>query len=204
MTSGKSMIRREYIANKIPAINAEFHVNITADELLADEYSLSSATDFLAARVTEELNGEWSTAIILQKISLHVNNGNPLAEDTLINEIFEPKNRRTSIEALGKKMGYPTERLLRPSRKIYGLSLVMLFLCIPAAIGISWFFSSIAALLLLALLYYLDRNGSEFRSRTLIEFAEEIEWRRNMELRKVNQQVQLDFVKSRLAEILKS
>lgn len=198
------MIKKENIASKIPAINTEFHVNITADELPANEYSLSSAMDFLAARVAEELNGEWSTASIVQKISHHVNDGKPLAEDTLLSEIFAPKNRRTSIVALGKKMGYPAERLLRPSRKIYGLSLVMLFLCIPAAIGISWFFSSVAALLLLTLLYYLDRNGSEFRSRTLIEFAEEIEWRRNMELRKVNQQVQLDSVKSKLSEILQS
>jgi hypothetical protein len=202
MESVNLTIKKRDISAKLEAINTEFHVNILPTELLVEDYSLSSALDLLAARIAEELNGEWNTAFIIQKISQHVKGTTYLSDDTLMEEIFAPRNRRASIKELGVKMGYPLERLLRPPRKIYGLCLVLLFLCIPSAIGISWFLSAIAALVLLLTLYYLDRNGTEFRSRTLIEFAEEIEWRRNMELLKANNHQNQDVLKSRLREIL--
>ena len=204
MESANLTIKKHDILAKLAAINAEFHVNILSTELLVEDYSLSSALDLLSARVTEELNGEWNAAYIIQKISQHVSSGSCLSDDTLMDEIFRTQNRRTSIKELGVKMGYQLERMLRPNQKLYGFCLVLLFLCIPSAIGISWFFSGIAALVLLLTLYYLDRNGTEFRSRTLIEFAEEIEWQRNMELRKANNQQNKGQLKSRLREILVS
>lgn len=203
MNSSTTFISKENIATKLAEINATFNVNILPTELLVNDYSVSSATDFLAARVEEELNGEWSTAIILQKISDALNDQQNWHEDTSLHQIFPDKNnRRKHLKEIGNKIGYPIEKLLRPSKSLYGTCLVLLFLCIPAAIGLSWFFSSLLALLLIFTLYYLDRNGSAFRSKTLIEFAEEIEWKRNMELRKLGNRQNTEDIKSRLHKIL--
>lgn len=203
MNSPATFISKENIATKLAEINATFNVNILPTELLVNDYSVSSATDFLAARVEEELNGEWSTAIILQKISVALNNQENWPEETSLHQIFPDKNnRRKHLKEIGKKIGYPIEKLLRPSKSLYGTCLVLLFLCIPAAIGLSWFFSSLLALLLIFTLYYLDRNGSNFRSKTLIEFAEEIEWKRNMELRKLGNRHNTEDIKPRIHKIL--
>ena len=69
MESANLTIKKHDILAKLAAINAEFHVNILSTELLVEDYSLSSALDLLSARVTEELNGEWNAAYIIQKIS---------------------------------------------------------------------------------------------------------------------------------------
>lgn len=203
MNSSNDSLKKENIANKLAEINAVFKVNIHAEELLVNEYSLSSATDFLSARIEEELNGEWSTATILRKFKHSLNTSHSWNDDTALSQIFpDKKNRRNQLKAIGEKMGYSIESLLRPSKSTYGLCLVLLFLCIPAAIGISWFFSGLTAFILISVLYYLDRNGNEFRSKTLLELAEEIEWKRNMEIRKGNNQQNSNDIKLRVMKIL--
>ncbi|MFM7106005.1 MAG: hypothetical protein ACKOW8_10835 [Flavobacteriales bacterium] len=205
MKTTTTPLTKESIVNKLPEINSAFKVIILAEELLVSEYSPSSAADFLASRVEEELNGEWSTATILQKVKHAMHKGQTWSDDALLTEIFlDKKDRRKQLKTIGEKMGYPIERLLRPPKSAYGICLVLLFLCIPAAIGISWFFSSLIALILIFTLYYLDRNGNDFRSKTLIEFAEEIEWKRNMELRKRVSQINSEDIKAKLHKILTS
>lgn len=198
-------LSKEFLANKLAEINSTFNVSILHEELLVKEYSLSSATDFLTARIEEELNGEWSSATILQKLSSALKSETKWQDETPMHQIFpDKKSRRKQLQQIGEKLGYPIEKLLRPSKSTYGLCLVLLFLCIPAAIGISWFFSGVTALLLIFILVYLDRNGNEFRARTISEFAEEIEWRRNMELRKRANTENFENIKSKVLTILSS
>jgi hypothetical protein len=204
METTAQSISKAQLEKKLPAINSAFGVSIVSDQLLVPHYSFSSATDFLAAKIEEELNGEWSLNLILQKISHAIDHGQLLKEDALLSDIFPRSQRRTQLKEIGKKIGYPLEKLLRPRKTIYAICLILLFLCIPAAISLSWFFSGITALVLVFILYYLDGHGNEFRNKTLMEFAEEIEWKRNMQFRKSAVVQDSEKLKNRIREILTS
>jgi hypothetical protein len=199
-------ISKIQVAEAIAKLNSHFNIHMPVEEFKSQEYSRSSIRDILIQKVMDEVSGEWTADMAFRKIrssAARVMNksAESITADTLLDELIPSENRKEKIKAMSEEIGIPLE-VLKPNSKIYGTLIFLFFACIPFAIGMDWFVSGIAMIVILILIYILGKTGNHFNMKTVGQMADVIAWKNYLQQQKVNSPVSEDDIRKKVEEVI--
>lgn len=199
-------ISKIQVAEAIAKLNSHFNIQLPMEEFRSQEYSRSSIRDILIQKVMDEVSGEWTADIAFRKIrssAARVMNQQPesITVDTLLDELIPSNGRKEKIKAISDDIGVPLD-VLKPNSKIYGFLIFLFFACIPIAIGMDWFLSGIAMVVILILIYILSKTGNHFKMKTFGQMADVIAWRNYLQQQKGITQVNENDIRKKVEEVI--
>lgn len=199
-------ISKIQVAEAIAKLNSHFNIQLPMEEFRSQEYSRSSIRDILIQKVMDEVSGEWTADIAFRKIrssAARVMNQQPesITADTLLDELIPSNGRKEKIKAISDDIGVPLD-VLKPNSKIYGFLIFLFFACIPIAIGMDWFLSGIAMVVILILIYILSKTGNHFKMKTVGQMADVIAWKNYLQQQKGFTQVNENDIRKKVEEVI--
>jgi hypothetical protein len=199
-------ISKIQVAEAITKLNSHFSIQLPAEEFRSAEYSRSSIRDILIQKVMDEVSGEWTADIAFRKIRSSAarvlnKSAESITADTLLDELIPAEGRKDKLKAMSEDMGVPLE-VLKPNSKIYGTLIFLFFACIPFAIGMDWFVSGIAMIVILILIYILGKTGNNFKMKTVGQMADVIAWKNYLQQQKGNAPVSEDEIRKKVEEVI--
>ena len=175
------IISKDHLTALIERVNTRWNVHINSDDFKSANYSASSLTDILVQKVTDELNGTWSTDIAFNKLKSAISKAlnippTSITEDTELNQLFPPDQRKSQLAKVNEAMGIQMD-ILKPNGTIYGILIALFFAGIPFSIGFDWFIGGISMIITGLLIYILSKTGNTFRIKTIGHLADQLSWK---------------------------
>jgi hypothetical protein len=199
-------ISKIQVAEAISKLNSHFNIHLPVEEFKSQEYSRSSICDILIQKVMDEVSGEWTADIAFRKIRSTVaktlkKSAESITTETLLDELIPSEGRKETLKAMSEDIGVPLD-VLKPNSKIYGTLIFLFFACIPFAIGMDWFVSGIAMVVILILIYVLGKTGNQFKMKTVGQMADVIAWKNYLQQQRGNSTVSEDEIRKKVMEII--
>jgi len=199
-------LSHEQLAGVITKVNSSLNVNLDVEDFKAANYSESSLQDILVSKVADELRGEWTTDMAFHKLRTAISkirgtSPASITQDTELAQIFPKPGRKAQMKKLDEAMGFPLD-ILKPNSAVYGILIFLFFACIPFGIGMDWFFSGIAMLVIALLLFILGKTGSDFKMKTVGHLADHLAWKNYLKQKKGASAFSDDEIKRKVDAIL--
>lgn len=189
---------KEIIAN----LNREFGVHLLSEDFRSTNYSLSSLRDILVQKISDELNGEWTTDMAFHKIKTAISHivGKDeayITQETELDQLFPSSNRRKQVNDLSEKLGFKLD-ILKPNGIIYGFFIFLFFACIPIGIGMDWFLSGIGMIVCAIIIFILGKTGNTFRMKTVGHLADHLAWKNYLKQKRKVDPVDVEAIRKKV------
>jgi hypothetical protein len=197
-------LSHEQLQGIIGKLNTNLKVSLLEEDFKARSYSLSSLEDLLAQKITDELNGEWTSDMAFHKIRKAISKITQAKDITLdsdLNALFPSSSRKQQVKLLGEELGFPID-ILKPNGFIYGFFIFIFFACIPVGIGMDWFLAGIVMLCCALVIYILGKTGNQFKVKTVGHLADHLAWKNYLRQKRNASPVDEAFVRSEVKKAL--
>jgi hypothetical protein len=200
-------VSKDQVLHYINQLNSTFNIALNPEDFKNSSYSISSIKDIFIQKIIDELSGEWTSDMAFHKIkkaTIEITGAKyeSITQDTLLDELFPAADRKDKIKSLSEKLGAPLD-VLKPNSAIYGTLIFLFFACIPFAIGMDWFVSGIAMVVIAILIYILGKTGNQFKMKTIGQMADVVAWK-NYLVQKKNENIMSESeIRSKVDSIIK-
>lgn len=199
-------ISQSQLHGVLDKLNQSLNVSLLHEDFKSNSYSQSSIEDILVQKISDELNGEWTSDMAFHKLKSAISSATGttaeyITQDSDLNQLFPSSQRKELVKKTGEQLGFEMD-VLKPNGYVYGFFIFLFFACIPVGIGMDWFLAGIVMICCAIIIFILGKTGNQFRMKTVGHLADHLAWKNYLRQKRNASPVDQNMIRNEVKKLL--